>query len=63
MEKGAIKSSMILVIDMFSSHRITGLPKAPITMWLRARRPAMERVIGDVWNFEMPGMAGMEGFV
>jgi len=23
---------------------------APITMWLRARRPAMERVIGDVWS-------------
>jgi len=22
---------------------------APITMWLRARRPAMERVFGDVW--------------
>ncbi|CAE8606536.1 unnamed protein product [Polarella glacialis] len=22
---------------------------APITMWLRARRPAMERVLGDVW--------------
>jgi len=23
---------------------------APITMWLRARRPAMERVLGDVWS-------------
>lgn len=23
---------------------------APITMWLRARRPAMEKVIGDVWS-------------
>mmetsp|Transcript_1796 Transcript_1796/g.4541 ORF Transcript_1796/g.4541 Transcript_1796/m.4541 type:complete len:283 (+) Transcript_1796:70-918(+) len=23
---------------------------APITLWLRARRPAMERVIGDVWS-------------
>ena len=23
---------------------------APITMWLRARRPAMERVIGDVYG-------------
>mmetsp|Transcript_102263 Transcript_102263/g.184460 ORF Transcript_102263/g.184460 Transcript_102263/m.184460 type:complete len:285 (-) Transcript_102263:202-1056(-) len=23
---------------------------APITMWLRARRPAMERVIGDSWS-------------
>merc|ERR1712050_670111 len=23
---------------------------APITMWLRARRPAMERVIGDVYS-------------
>jgi len=25
-----------------------GGTEAPITMWLRARRPAMERVIGDV---------------
>jgi len=23
---------------------------APITMWLRARRPAMEKVLGDVWS-------------
>jgi len=23
---------------------------APITMWLRARRPTMERVLGDVWS-------------
>lgn len=23
---------------------------APITLWLRARRPAMERVLGDVWS-------------
>lgn len=23
---------------------------APITMWLRARRPVMERVLGDVWG-------------
>merc|ERR1719373_1491359 len=23
---------------------------APITMWLRDRRPAMERVLGDVWS-------------
>jgi len=23
---------------------------APITMWLRARRPAMEKVIGDTWS-------------
>merc|ERR1712224_180940 len=23
---------------------------APITMWLRARRPAMERVLTDVWS-------------
>jgi len=23
---------------------------APITMWLRARRPAMEKVLGDSWS-------------
>jgi len=23
---------------------------APITLWLRARRPAMERVLGDIWS-------------
>jgi len=23
---------------------------APITMWLRARRPAMEKILGDVWS-------------
>lgn len=23
---------------------------APITMWLRARRPAMERILGDTWS-------------
>jgi len=30
---------------------------APITMWLRARRPAMERVLGDVWSTLRGGYA------
>ena len=30
-------------------HPIHSL-KAPITMWLRARRPAIEHVLGDVWS-------------
>eukprot|EP00933_Yihiella_yeosuensis_P029392 TRINITY_DN23034_c0_g1_i1.p1 TRINITY_DN23034_c0_g1~~TRINITY_DN23034_c0_g1_i1.p1 ORF type:complete len:312 (+),score=54.80 TRINITY_DN23034_c0_g1_i1:82-936(+) len=34
---------------------------APITMWLRARRPAMEKVLGDVYNTSCATAAGLWG--
>lgn len=34
---------------------------APITMWLRERRPAMEKVLGDVWSTLKCGSAAVSG--
>ena len=38
----------MILLYVLNLPSLDSFPKAPITMWLRARRPAMERVIGDV---------------
>ena len=48
---------MILLYVLNLPSLDSEIPKAPITMWLRARRPAMERVIGDVGTHR-PGIRG-----